>query len=464
MKLEAALQHYFHYDSFRKGQKEVVSTLLSGQNTLAVLPTGTGKSLCYQLTGYLRDGLTIVISPLISLMEDQVLSLLRIGEKRVIALNGTLQAQEKEFILKHLDKYKFIFLSPEMLLQEQVLSSLQRQKIGLFVVDEAHCVSQWGVDFRPEYRNLSEAQHRLGNPLTLALTASATEKVRTEIKEVLLTATATEWVYSMDRPNIALMVREPEDKLSELRQILSQQLGPGIIYCATRRQVETLYEELQAEFAVGYYHGGLESNQRRMLQQQFLDNQLQFLIATNAFGMGINKSDIRLVVHYELPDSLENYMQEIGRAGRNGIQSYGVLLYQTGDERIHHFLQRTTQEARETFEVRLQYQAMASLSEIQEKWLQQTKREGTEQFLAHLKRNEEEKWLKLQQMLAYIHHDGCRREYLLQYFEESLTEIPDECCDFHGCLLPEKSVEVEKKAKEMINWQDILLKMFKEKK
>lgn len=464
MELEAALQHYFHYDSFRTGQKEVVSTLLDNQDALAVLPTGTGKSLCYQLTGYLREGLTIIVSPLISLMEDQVLSFLRLGEKRVIALNGTLQAQEKEFILQHLDKYKFLFLSPEMLLQDHVLTSLQRQKIGLFVVDEAHCVSQWGVDFRPEYRNLGEAQKRLGQPLTLALTASATEKVRTEIKEVLLRSTAKEWVYSMDRPNIALLVREPEDKLTELREILAKQAGPGIIYCATRKQVELLYEELQGDFAVGYYHGGLESNQRRMLQQQFLDNQLQFLIATNAFGMGINKSDIRLVVHYELPDSLENYMQEIGRAGRDGVQSYGVLLYQTGDERIHHFLQRTAQEARETFEVRLQYQAMASLTDIQEKWLQQTKREGTEQFLAHLKRNEEEKWLKLQCMLAYIHYDGCKRAYLLHYFEESMPQTPEICCDFHGCQLPEKRAETSKSSKEVINWQDILLKMFKEKK
>ena len=458
--LEQALQKYFKYSQFRPGQKEVITTLLNGQDTLAILPTGTGKSLCYQLTGYLREGLVVVVSPLISLMEDQVYSLLQMGEKRVVALNGTLQHNEKNYILNHLSRYKFLFLSPEMLLQEHVLAKLQQQQLALFVIDEAHCVSQWGVDFRPEYRNLGLAKAQLGNPLTLALTASAIQQVRQEISEQLL-INGKEWVYSVDRPNVALLVQETDDKLTQLKVALSQANGSGIIYCATRVQVEELYEELSEEFSVGYYHGGLESNQRRMLQQQFIENQLQFLIATNAFGMGINKPDIRLVIHYELPDSLENYAQEIGRAGRDGKQSYALLLYQTGDERIHYFLQQQAQEERTTFELRLEHQAFEGMSDLQEKWQKQVKREGAEAFLAHLAQNEEEKQLKLRQMLGYINCPDCRRACLLHYFEETLSEVPPICCDFHEATLPEHVPFAEKKL-ESAAWHEILIRMFKD--
>ena len=460
--LEKELQKYFNYTTFRTGQKEVISTLLAGQDTLAVLPTGTGKSLCYQLTGYLLDGLVVIVSPLISLMEDQVYSLLQMGEKRVVALNGTLQHSEKTFILNHLSRYKFLFLSPEMLMQEHVLAQLQRQKIALFVVDEAHCVSQWGVDFRPEYRNLGIAKQQLGQPLTLALTASAISQVRQEISQQLL-ANGKEWVYSVDRPNVALLVQETDDKLTQLKTALAQANGSGIIYCATRVQVEELYEELSGEFSIGYYHGGLESNQRRMLQQQFIENQLQFLIATNAFGMGINKPDIRLVVHYELPDSLENYAQEIGRAGRDGQQSYALLLYQDGDERIHYFLQQQTQEERLTFELRMEHQAFDGMSDLQEKWRQQVKREGVETFLGHLTHNEEEKQGKLYQMLNYVHCPACRRAFLLGYFEETMDGQPAICCDFHQAVLPEKQGIVEKPL-EFTEWSEILLRMIKDYK
>lgn len=459
LNLEAALEYYFHYQQFRPGQKEVITDLLSGKDTLAVLPTGTGKSLCYQLTGYLTEGLVVIVSPLISLMEDQVLSFLRLGEKRVIALNGTLQASEKQFILNHLNRYKFLFLSPEMLLQEHVLKSLQQVPIGLFVVDEAHCVSQWGIDFRPEYRNLDFAKQQLKNPVTLALTASATAEVRQDIKNNLLFH-PEEMIHSMDRPNIALLVDQVEDKLNELKNTLEKQTGSGIIYCATRKQVEMLYEELRDQFSIGYYHGGLENNQRRMLQQQFLDNQLQFLIATNAFGMGINKPDVRLVLHYDLPDSLENYLQEIGRAGRDDQQSEALLLYHQGDERIHQFLQRTSQEERENFELKIAYQAIASLTDLQEKWFQQSKRDGKEKFIDQLKVNETEKNRKLNQILGYIHHEGCRRAYLLDYFEEK-PSIVENCCDYHGYQLPEQTNNWQN-VKNNGQWQDILIKLFKE--
>src|SRR5699024_8426700 len=183
------------YEYFRPGQKEVISSLMEGKDTLAILPTGTGKSLCYQMTGYLKEGLVLIVSPLISLMEDQVDSLLRLVEKRAIAINSTLPNSEKEFVLQHLKKYKFVFLSPEMLVQEKVIDTLRKQKIALFVVDEAHCISQWGIDFRPEYRNLGLIKEKLGSPLTLALTGSATKKVKHEILQLLLTQDANEIVY-----------------------------------------------------------------------------------------------------------------------------------------------------------------------------------------------------------------------------------------------------------------------------
>ena len=319
--LEQALQHYFGYPTFRKNQKEIIQSLLEKKDTLGILPTGNGKSLCYQLTGYLSEGLVIVVSPLISLMEDQVNALLSFGEKKVVALNSTLQSFEKEFILKQLHQLKFLFLSPEMLLQPPVLAALKTQTIALFVVDEAHCVSQWGIDFRPEYRNLSIAKQQLGNPVTLALTATANADVQRDIQTLLLKEDAQLFRESANRENIALFVEKTKDKKASLASRLATIEGSAIIYCATRKNVEMLYHELKERYAIGYYHGGLDYQQRAFLQKQFQEQQLQFLIATNAFGMGINKSNIRLVIHYDLPDSMENYMQEIGRAGRDQQQS-----------------------------------------------------------------------------------------------------------------------------------------------
>ncbi|MHC5269695.1 RecQ family ATP-dependent DNA helicase [Enterococcus sp. LJL98] len=462
--IEQALAHYFGYQTFRKNQKEIIESLLAGHDTLGILPTGTGKSLCYQLTGYLSEGLVIVVSPLISLMEDQVHALLSYGEKRVVALNSTLQGYEKAFAIEQLPQTKFLFLSPEMLLQPNVLQALKQQKIALFVIDEAHCVSQWGIDFRPEYRNLGLAKKALGNPVTLALTATANLKVQEEMEKHLLSNHPNIYRDSANRENIGLFVDVTSNKKVALETLLAQVEGAGIIYCATRKTVEALYQELKGKYRLGYYHGGLDYQQRTLLQKQFHDQQLQFLIATNAFGMGINKGDIRYVIHYDLPDSMENYIQEIGRAGRDQEQSYAVLLYQAGDEAIHHFFQKTTRMKREELTYQVEKNLELPLDELQEKWRQQGAIEGMPQFLSSLKANEQEKQLKLQQMLVYITAKGCRRQQMLQALGEDVSDFPDVCCDWHGAQLPQKEEQANEgwQAPFTSDWEMVLERMFKE--
>lgn len=458
--LEEALFHYFHYRRFRLGQKEVVQSLLEGNDTLAVLPTGTGKSLCYQLPGYLLEGTVLVVTPLISLMEDQLFSLQKLKEKRATILNGNLTRTEKDYILHRLATYKFLFLSPEMLLQTEVLSRLAQIKISLFVIDEAHCISQWGIDFRPEYGNLAQAKKQLDEPLTLALTATATETVQQEIAALLLGQKQRLFCYSVDRPNISLSVIESKDKVGELKEWLSATRGPALVYCATRKKVEDLYAQLKDYFAIGYYHGGLDSSQRKLLQNQFINNQLQFLICTNAFGMGVDKPDIRRVIHFDLPDSIENYLQEIGRSGRDGHPSDAILLYQENDESIHYFMQQQAEQEREQFTFYLQHSKKGPLSEIQQKWFKQVKQIGAELFVHQLRNNEQNKRQKLEKMLAYIHYKGCRRQFILAYFHEQLQSVPTNCCDYHGFspLKQSSSASVKSFAKE--SWQSILLKMF----
>lgn len=461
--LEQALKKYFGYDAFRENQKEIIESLLMKNDTLGILPTGNGKSLCYQLTGYLKEGIVVVVAPLISLMEDQVHSLLAFGEKRAVALNSTLQEFEKNYILSRLEQFKFLFLSPEMLSQPQVLKRLRQQKIALFVIDEAHCVSQWGIDFRPEYRNLGWMKEQLNNPVTLALTATANDQVEADIKQFLIGTNTVVYRQSANRSNIALLVEKTEEKEIFLQESLKKISDSTIIYCATRKQVEYLYERLKDSYSVGYYHGGLDYQQRSLLQKQFHDNQLQILIATNAFGMGINKSDIRYVIHYDLPDSMENYIQEIGRAGRDQKQSYSLLLYQSGDEAIHHFFQQSNYEKRQIFEQLLALNAEQPFDELQEKWHQQGKREGMGVFIQALKENERQKQEKLKQMLQYIETIGCRRTFLLESMDESPMEETI-CCDFHGAKIPDQSIEAFEIKKAGEDWRSILQRMFKESK
>lgn len=459
--LKAALKKYFGYESFRPGQEEIITAVLAGKPTFGLLPTGMGKSLCYQLPGYLLSGLVVVISPLLSLMEDQVLQLQLLGEKRVIAYNSLLSGEEKAYVLGHLTQYKFLFISPEMLQSEQVIQAFRHTQIAFFVVDEAHCVSQWGVDFRPEYGMLMEPLKKLGCPQVLALTATAPKIVQQEIREILFpNVEPSLFVSHTDRPNITLFVQETEDKLSALKELLSNLQGAGIVYCATRKEVEFLANELKNIVTTAYYHGGLTAVERRMLQSQYLNGQIEVLIATNAFGMGINKSDIRFVIHYDLPNSPENYLQEIGRAGRDGKPSQALLLYQAGDEQIHYFFQQSFREDRLSYAQLLNSGPIKSAdSELLQKWL--ALHPNDEAFAQRLVQREEYKDYQLRLMLQYIHLTSCRRRFLLDYFQET-PQLGSEnlCCDNHGAVLQQKSRE-KVPARKTESWQEVLLRIFK---
>lgn len=443
------LNKQFGYDMFRIGQEEVITSVMEGKHTLAVLPTGTGKSLCYQLPGYLLKGIVIIVSPLLSLMQDQVEQLKINGEKRVTALNSFLEPRERKQIIQNLQNYRFIYTSPEMLTNNGVLQKLKQIDISLFVVDEAHCISQWGPDFRPDYLNLRTIRSELNNPTTLALTATATEDVRADIIEHLNLYDVNQLVYSVDRPNIALVVEEAanySDKVKKLLQFVKQLQKPGIIYFSSKRLTEEMAALLRnngiAQSAA--YHGGMDREQRILIQQQFLHNQLQVICATSAFGMGVNKENIHFVIHFHMPYQLDSYLQEIGRAGRDGKKSIAILLYSPGDEFLP--LQIFENELPSDYQIEQFYllnnnssdkASLLNLTEIQLRFLTyyQNKYDNSE-VEKHVKRIRDMriqyKQNKLNEMIKWVKSTTCRREGILHYFQEQKVNNVTDCCDVCG--------------------------------
>ncbi len=340
MDLEKALYEIFQLESFREGQEEIVRDLVNGQNVLAMLPTGAGKSLCYQLPAFLLSGVALVISPLLSLMEDQVQQLKSKGFKNVVALNSFLNRDERELAFRQLHKQKIIYVSPEILQSKFLMSKLKKMDISLFVVDEAHCISQWGHEFRTDYLKLGEAREELGNPPCLAITATATKEVQEDIVEKLALTNYQSHIYSIDRPNIAMVVSNVSshlpDKLEELIRLVQTLRGPGIIYVSTRKWAEDITMILlnKGIKRVAPYHGGMNNEDRLLIQQQFVHDELQLICCTSAFGMGVNKPNIRFVIHFHYPLQLESYLQEIGRAGRDGGDSIAITLYSEEESAI----------------------------------------------------------------------------------------------------------------------------------
>lgn len=472
--LEGILYEKFGFHSFKIGQREVIESLLQRKNTLAILPTGTGKTLCYQLMGQLIEGSVLIVSPLLSLMDDQVRQTLSNRLKKVVALNSSLFYNEKSYIIKNLQKYKYIYISPETLLKKEILKKLATMNIGLFVVDEAHCVANWGVDFRPEYTKLFHVQKICRSPLTLAMTATATPIVRKKIAEQLFPDGVEEILYSVNRPNISLHVNITTQKKETVLIYLKKWRNKGIIYCATRQKTQELTEYIRqnSNVQVTYYHGGLDSRERSLIQEQFITNQLDILCATNAFGMGIDKPDVRFVIHYDCPDSLENYVQEFGRAGRDGKPSMAVLLYQEGDERIHRYFQEGTHSDRKQLisivenYVKDSKYLPATLNDIQQKWFQGylDQEYSIEELNDKLKRNEKEKFLQIQIMLKYVKEHNCRQLFIQKYFaEKKLLCSTKNCCDNCGSFDFLSGVEKLNNRHKTTNdkhWETILSKLF----
>lgn len=387
----AILKQVFGYDSFRPLQAEIIESVLSKRDTLAVMPTGSGKSLCYQLPALLLPGLTVVVSPLISLMEDQVMQLRELGIAAVF-LNSTLGYDEYLNTIAQIraGQIKLIYAAPETLLRPETLVLLEQCTVDCLTIDEAHCISEWGHDFRPEYRQLVEVRRRLPGTTCIAVTATATERVRHDIKRSLDIGSAGEFVASFNRENLFLAVEPKTVGLAQTLAFLKGHRGEsGIIYCATRRQVDELTAQLAAHgWPALPYHAGLDDVTRRRHQHHFTYNDDAIVVATIAFGMGINKSNVRFVLHYNLPKNLEGYYQQIGRAGRDGLPADCLLLFSYADvQTINHFIMQ---------------------------------QDPSQQVGARA---------RLEAMLGFVETNLCRRRPLLTYFGDSFAEEGCDMCD-----------------------------------
>ena len=387
--LRTPLKRFFGYDSFRPLQEQIIADSLAGRDVFALLPTGGGKSLCYQLPALLRPGLTVVISPLIALMKDQVDALTDNGVPATY-LNSTLSAEEARTRFRHLHagELKLLFVAPERLLGGSLLDDLVRWGVSCVAVDEAHCISEWGHDFRPEYRQLAILRERLPQLPYMALTATATERVRSDIVSQLRLRNPSTYVASFNRPNLTYRVRPKSQAQKQLVEFaLGRGRESGIVYCASRASTETLAEKLRhAGLRALPYHAGLPHEERERNQDAFLRDEARIVCATIAFGMGINKPNVRYVVHYDLPKNIEGYYQETGRAGRDGLPGECLLLYSPSD-------------------------VAKQINFIEEK------RDETERRVARQ---------QLQQMVHYAESSGCRRETLLAYFGETYRPSADD--------------------------------------
>ena len=358
------LKTYWGYDQFRPLQEDIIRSVLEGEDTLALLPTGGGKSICFQVPAMAKEGICLVITPLIALMKDQVEQLKKRGIPAIAIYSG-MNRREIDIALDNCvyGNVKFLYLSPERLQTELFQERVKRMKVGLLAVDEAHCISQWGYDFRPPYLELAELREGLPGVPVLALTATATEQVRQDIQEKLAFKKQHVFVKSFARSNLSYSCLYTEDKVGRLLEILQRMPGQAIVYVRSRRQTVELARFLQSRrIAAGAYHAGLKFEERSKAQQAWIDDKVRVIVATNAFGMGIDKPDVRLVVHLDLPESLEAYYQEAGRAGRDEKYAYATLLYGPSDTKD---LLQKVEEAHPPLElIRRVYQCLANYYQI----------------------------------------------------------------------------------------------------
>lgn len=419
-KKEQVLKQYFGYDSFREGQAKLIDSALEGRDVLGIMPTGAGKSLCFQVPALMMEGITLVISPLISLMKDQVGALNQAGIHAAF-LNSSLTVNQyyKALSLASKNQYKIIYVAPERLMTEEFLSFVSKVDISIIAIDEAHCVSQWGQDFRPSYLKIGEFIEILPKrPVICAYTATATKEVKKDIIELLMLEEPTVVTTGFDRKNLHFAVRKPKNKYKEVKDYISDhRKDSGIIYCLTRKLVEEVYENLINDgIKAAKYHGGLLDKERQDNQDNFIYDRALVMVATNAFGMGIDKSNVRFVIHYNMPRNMENYYQEAGRAGRDGELAECILLYGGQDVITNQFfIEHEFEEDELTPDVR---------ALVREK-------------------NRE----KLKKMTFYCFTNECLRGYILRYFGEYLGNY---CGNCSNCLTQFEEVDITKEGRALI--------------
>ena len=415
------LQHYFGYTQFRPGQESVIDALLSGQDVMAVMPTGAGKSLCYQIPALMSDGITIVISPLISLMHDQVVSLGQSGI-RAAYINSSLTNIQYNSVINNVQSglYKIIYVAPERLESESFVSLAKRINISMIAVDEAHCISQWGQDFRPSYMKIPDFIHSLPHrPVVGAFTATATQNVKSDIINILGLIRPYSITTGFDRTNLYFGVIHSADKYADTLDIVRQYKDKsGIIYCATRKNVDTLCEKLNKDgIPCTRYHAGLSDEERKCNQDNFIFDRVSVIAATNAFGMGIDKSNISYVIHYNMPKDIESYYQEAGRAGRDGSEAKCILLYSGQDIMTNRRLIEQTDDN-------------PGLNDVQKRLIRDNRLQ------------------KLKDMINYCNTGSCLRAYILNYFAEQHNGHCDNCS---SCLDHTEQIDITVDAQKILS-------------
>ena len=415
------LERVFGYRSFRPGQELLIDAVLSGRDVFGIMPTGGGKSVCYQLPALMMPGITMVISPLISLMQDQVMALKAAGVPAAY-INSTLTHAQMQLVYKNLvaGQYKIVYVAPERLDYPGFVSLLARLHVSFLAVDEAHCISQWGQDFRPSYLRILQFVNALPyRPVIGAFTATATAQVREDVERILMLKDPVHVVTGFDRPNLFFDVVKPKSKDDELIRIMaSKRFSSGIIYCATRKKVESVCEMLREHgYRATRYHAGLSEKERRENQEDFLYDHKTVMVATNAFGMGIDKSNVGFVIHYNMPKSIEAYYQEAGRAGRDGTDAESILLFSTGDINTAKFLINNGSENEE---------------------LDPQQREIVlQQDLA-----------RLEAMVGFCKTSDCLRGYILNYFGQ---KHPEHCGNCGTCSQDLEEVDITKEAQMILS-------------
>lgn len=454
------LKYWFGFETFKPGQEAIIQSVLKQQDTLGILPTGSGKSLCYQLPTYIKQQPTLVISPLISLMDDQVMQLKSHGEHRVSCIHSGMNEDERSTNIKKLKQSRFIFLSPEFILQPHNFKLIKHINFGLIVLDEAHCLSEWGYDFRPHYALVGKIIQQFTNVSILALTATAPPHLLSDLNQMLRTQFNVVKT-SMNRNNISLHHKNFTDDDAKLKWLIPtlEQSGSTIIYVSSKKVCLSLAQEIYHQgFLTGIYHGDLSYQERQTVQHQFLNNEIPIIVATSAFGMGINKKDIRTIIHFHLSTSPSNYLQEIGRAGRDGEQSQAISLYQPEDSFLLETLLFTdiiTNEDVNAFELGMDI--IPYKKEIIETLSSYYTYNELRQIFENTYQRKRNGYIR---MLGYKNLDQCRRAYLMEFFGELINDQPVKCCD-NDTNIELIKIFNRKKVKRKIDYNEKLKNLFK---